>query len=147
MSLDETNEKILTELSKNSRRSYNQLADILGISPNTVLKRMKDMESQGIIKNYSLVVDRKKLGYDVTAIIEITVTENLTEIEKKLAKISNIYGVYDITGSSDCVVIGSFKNTTELGKFTKQLLDNPYVYRTNTHIILDKVKEDFRFPL
>ncbi|MGI0070013.1 MAG: Lrp/AsnC family transcriptional regulator [Nitrosotalea sp.] len=147
MSLDEIDERILAELSKNSRRSYNQLADILGISPNTVLKRIKNMESQGIIKNYSLVVDHKKLGYDVTAIIEITVKEKLAEIEKKLAQIPNIYEVYDITGTSDCIVVASFKNTAELGKFTKQLLNNPSVYRTNTHIVLEKVKEDFRFPL
>jgi DNA-binding Lrp family transcriptional regulator len=147
MSLDEIDERILAELSKNSRRSYNQLADILGISTNTVLKRIKDMESEGIIKNYSLVVDHKKLGYDVTAVIEITAKENLAEIERKLAKTSNIYEVYDVTGTSDCIVVGSFKNTAELGKFTKQLLNNPSVYRTNTHIVLEKVKGDFRFPL
>ena len=147
MRFDEIDQKIVKELSKNSRRSYNQLARIIGISPNTVLKRVKDMESLGIIKSYSLVVDHKKLGYDVTAIIEITVTDKLAEMEKKMAKISNIYEVYDITGTSDCIVVGSFKNTSELGKFTKELLNNPSVYRTNTHVVLEKVKEDFRFPL
>lgn len=147
MGLDEIDEQILTELSKNSRRSYNQLANIIGISPNTVLKRVKEMESQGIIKNYSLVIDRSKLGYDVTAIIEITVREKLSEMERKLARFSNIYEVYDITGTSDCIVVGSFKSTSELGKFTKQLLDNPSVSRTNTHIVLEKLKEDFRMPL
>jgi len=145
--LDAIDEKILMELSKNSRRSYNQLANILGISPNTVLKRVKNMETRGIIKNYSLVVDRKKLGYDVTAIIEITLREKLAETEKKLAQIPNIYEVYDITGTSDCIVVGSFKNTSELGKFTKQLLDDPTIYRTNTHVVLEKVKEDLRFLL
>lgn len=147
MTFDDLDEQILGELSKNSRRSYNQLASVLGISPNTVLKRVKDMESRGIIKNYSLVVDHKKLGYDITAIIEITVTQNLAELEKKMAQISNIYEVYDTTGTSDCIVVGSFKNTSELGRFTKELLDNPSVYRTNTHIVLEKIKEDFRFPL
>lgn len=147
MELDKINERLLTELSKNSRRSYNQLADTLGISPNTVLKRVKEMESRGIIKNYSVVVDHKKLGYDITAIIEIAVTEKLAEIEKKLARISNIREIYDITGTSDCIVVAIFKNMSELGKFTKQLLDNPSVYRTNTHMVLEKVKEDFSFPL
>ncbi len=147
MGLDKIDEKILTELSRNSRQSYNQLAKILGISPNTVLKRIKDMESQGIIKNYSLVLDHKKLGYDITAIIEITVRGKLKEIERKLARISNIYEVYDITGTSDCIVVGSFRNTSDLGKFTKQLLNDPSVYRTNTHIVLEKVKEEFRILL
>jgi len=147
MTLDEIDKKILNELSKNSRRSYNQLADILRISPNTVLKRVKDMESSGIIKNYSMVIDREKLDRNITAIIEITVTEKLKEIEKKLAKIPNIYEVYDTTGTSDCIVVGSFKNTDELSRFTKQLLDNPSVSRTNTHVVLEKVKEDLRLYL
>ena len=144
---DKVDERILSELLKNSRRSYNQLADILKISPNTVLKRVKDMESQGVIKDYSVIVDHKKVGYEVTAIIEIAAKEKLTGIERKLAQIPNIYGVYDVTGTSDAIIIGSFKNTNTLGKFTKQLIDNPLVYRTNTHIVLDKLKEDFRFMM
>jgi DNA-binding Lrp family transcriptional regulator len=65
----------------------------------------------------------------------------------KLAQLPNIYEVYDTTGTSDCMIVGSFKNSSELGKFTKRLLNNPHVHRTNTHIVLEKIKEDFRFPL
>lgn len=146
MAPDKIDKRILEELSKNARRSYNQIAEIIGISPNTVLKRIKDMESSGTIRSYSPVMDHKKLGYEITAIIEITVTEKLKEIEKKMARIPNIYEVYDTTGSSDCIVVGSFKNNEELGRFTKQLLDDPFIYRTNTHIVLEKVKEDLRLP-
>lgn len=144
MAPDKIDRIILEELSKNARRSYNQIADIIGISPNTVLKRIKDMESSGTIKGYCPLVDHKKLGYEITAVIEITVTKKLKEIEKRLARIPNIYEVYDTTGPSDCIVVGSFKNSEELGKFTKQLLDDPLIYRTNTHVVLEKIKEDLR---
>ncbi|MDE1830610.1 MAG: winged helix-turn-helix transcriptional regulator, partial [Thaumarchaeota archaeon] len=47
MEIDDLGRRILEELLKNSKRSYRQLADELGIAPGTVLKRIKDMESNG----------------------------------------------------------------------------------------------------
>jgi len=52
--------------------------------------------------------------------------------------------VYDVTGLTDAMVIAKFKSREELSKFTKALLAMPFVERTNTHIVLTTVKEDFR---
>jgi DNA-binding Lrp family transcriptional regulator len=45
---------------------------------------------------------------------------------------------------TDAVIIAKFKSREELGKFTKNLLALPYVERTNTHVVLTTVKENFR---
>ncbi|MGH2612917.1 MAG: Lrp/AsnC family transcriptional regulator, partial [Rhabdochlamydiaceae bacterium] len=45
MAIDDLDKRILEELLKNSKRSYRQLADELGIAAGTVLKRIKEMES------------------------------------------------------------------------------------------------------
>ncbi|MEM3760643.1 MAG: AsnC family transcriptional regulator, partial [Candidatus Bathyarchaeia archaeon] len=42
------------------------------------------------------------------------------------------------------IVIAKFKNREELSKFAKRLLAMPYVERTNTHVVLTTIKEDFR---
>ena len=145
MELDDLDRRILKELLNNSNRSYRQLAEDLGVAPGTVLKRMKDMETDGIITGYSVIVDYKKLGSKITAIIEITTSGGkLEEMERKISRLPNIYGVYNTTGSPDAVIIGTFKDTDDLGKFTKNLLGMPFVSRTNTHVVLKKVKEDFR---
>ena len=145
MEIDDLDRRILEELLKNSKRSYRQLADDLGIAPGTVLKRIKDMESNGIIKGYSVVVDHSKLGSQIIALIEIISSGGkLEEMGKKLAKLGNIYGVYETTGSPDAIIIGKFKDTDELGKFARYLLGLPSVSRTNTHVVLNTVKEDFR---
>lgn len=147
MKLDDLDKRILYELLNNSNRSYRQLAVDLKIAPGTVLKRIKDMESQGIIEDYSIVIDHKKLNPKITAIIEITTSGGkLEEMEKKISRLSNIYCVYNTTGSPDAVIIGAFKDTDDLGKFTKNLLGMPFVSRTNTLVVLKKVKEDFRLP-
>ncbi len=145
MEIDDLDRHILKELLKNSKRSYRQLADELAISPGTVLKRIKDMESSGIIRNYSVVIDHSKIGSQIIALVEIISSGGkLEEMGKKLAKHPNIYGVYETTGSPDAIIIGRFKDTDELGKFARFLLGLPSVSRTNTHVVLNTVKEDFR---
>ncbi len=135
--------QILKELVKNSRRSYHQLAEELGVATGTVLKRIKNMESNGIIEGYSIILDNRKLGYEITAIVEIrTLGGKLEALEKKLSRLPNIYGVYETTGSADVVMIGGFKNMDEFSKFTRYLLSIPFVSSTNTQLVLNKVKEE-----
>ena len=91
------------------------------------------------------ILDHEKLGYELTVVTEITVSKGrLTEMENEIAKISNVCGVYDVTGLTDAVIIAKFKSREELGKFTKNLLALPYIERTNTHVVLATVKENFR---
>ena len=147
MVLDDLDKRILKELLNNSNRSYRKLAADLNVAPGTVLKRIKDMETQGIINSYSVIIDHKKLDSKITAIIEITTSGGkLEEMERKISRLPNIYGVYNTTGSPDAIIMGIFKDTEDLGKFTKNLLGMPFVSRTNTHVVLKKVKEDFRLP-
>lgn len=145
MNIDKLDERILEELLKNSKRSYSQLADHLGISTGTALKRIKDMESDGIILRYSAILDNKKLGYEITAIVEVAATKGkLAEMETSIAKLPEICAVYDTTGTADVILICKFKHTDELSRFIKQLLNMPSVQRTNTHLVLNTIKEDFR---
>lgn len=143
--LDETDIKILKALVLNARLSSRQIAQKLGISTGTVLARIRNLEKTGIIKGYSAIIDYEKLGYELTAITEITVSKGkLIELEKEIAKFQNVCCVYDITGLTDAMVIAKFKTRKELSDFTKRLLKMPFVERTNTHLVLTTVKEDFR---
>jgi DNA-binding Lrp family transcriptional regulator len=145
MVLDETDVKILTALTADSRLSSRQISKQCDVSIGTVLTRMKRMEDEGIIKGYSVLLDQEKLGYELTVVSEITVSKGrLLEVENEIARLPNVCGVYDVTGLIDAVIIGKFKNRAELSKFTKRLLALPYVERTNTHIVLTTIKEDFR---
>ena len=145
MKLDETDVKILKTLLEDARLSSRQIAKKCGVSIGTVLSRIKKLEAEGIIKGYSVAVDHEKLGYELTVVTEITVSKGrLLEMENEIARLPNVCCVYDTTGLTDAVVIAKFKSREELSSFTKRLLALPYVERTNTHIVLTTVKEDFR---
>jgi DNA-binding Lrp family transcriptional regulator len=143
--LDETDVKILKALTLDARLSSRQIAKQCGVSIGTVLSRIKRMENEGIIQGYSALLDHEKLGYELTVVSEITVSKGrLLEVENEIARLPNVCCVYDVTGLIDAIIVAKFKNREELGKFTKRLLAIPYVERTNTHVVLTTIKEDFR---
>jgi DNA-binding Lrp family transcriptional regulator len=143
--LNETDRKILKNLLEDARFSSRQIAKNVGVSVGTVLSRIKKMEEDGLIKGYSVILNHEKLGYELTVVTEITVSKGrLVEMEKEIAKLPGVCGVYDVTGLTDAVIIAKFKSREDLGRFTKQLLALPYIERTNTHVALTTVKENFR---
>lgn len=143
--LDDLDRRILKELLKNSNRSYRALARCLGVAVTTVINRIQRLEELGVITGYTISVDYEKLGYELTVITEITVSKGkLLEMEREIAKIPSVCAVYDVTGLTDAMIIAKFRNRRELSKFTKGLLSMPFIERTNTHVVLTTVKEDFR---
>jgi len=145
MRLDKTDVKILKTLLSDARLSSRQIAKQCGVSIGTVLSRVKKMEKEGIIKGYSALLDQEKLGYELTVVSEITVSKGrLLEMENMIARLPNVCCVYDVTGLIDAIIVAKFKNREELSKFTKRLLALPYVERTNTHVVLTTIREDFR---
>jgi len=143
--IDALDRKILMLLSEDSRASYREIAKRCNVSPGTVLSRVKRMEEAGIIVGYTTVLDHEKLGYELTAVAEITVSKGkLLEMEQAISRNPNVCAVYDITGLTDALVIAKFRTREELSKFTKGMLAMPFVDRTNTHLVLTTIKEDFR---
>ena len=145
MIMDETDVKILKSLVSDARLSSRQISKKSAVSIGTVLTRMKKMEKEGVVRGYSAVVDHEKLGYMLTALIEITVSKGrLLEMENEIARIPNVCAVYDVTGLTDAFVVAKFKSREDLSAFAKRLLSMPYVERSNTHVVLTTIKEDFR---
>jgi DNA-binding Lrp family transcriptional regulator len=145
MSIDEIDLKILKNLLVDARQSARKLSLKLGLSTVTVLSRIKKLEKLKIIKGYTAILDDEKLGYDLTALIEISVKKGqMALVEKEVSTLDNVCAVYDITGQTDTIVVAKFKNREELSEFVKELSSKPNVENTNTHMVLNTVKEDFR---
>ena len=106
---------------------------------------IKNLEKQKILQGYSAQVDYEKLGYDLTAVIQISVHKNkMIKVAKEMALNKNVCAVYDITGQNDTIIIAKFKNREELSKFIKKISSNPDIENTTTDMVLNIVKEDFR---
>ena len=140
--------RIITLLQEDSRLSFNKIANKLGISVGTAYNRVKNLETSGVLKGYTIIVDSAKLGYGLTAIVLLQAEGgHLTEVEKEIARTGNVMAVYDITGDYDAAIVSKFRDRTGLNDFVKNLLGMPYVKRTVTNIALNIVKEDYGIKL
>jgi DNA-binding Lrp family transcriptional regulator len=144
--IDELDLEILSILSIDGRKNKSTIADDLNRSPNTIIKRISNLEENGVIKNYGVQIDYEKLGYNIIALIELTISKGkMLEVEQDIAKILNVFAVYDITGEYDALILARFKNRGDLSKMIKKIHTSQFVERTNTHMVLNVIKENSSF--
>jgi len=143
--LDELDRKILSELSKDSHGSYRRLAVRVGVSPATFIVRVRRLEKEGVILGYSACLNFGKMGFEFTAVIEATITKGAQlDVQRKIAALPGVVAVYDVTGESDSMAIARCRTRSELSRLVKSILAINNVQRTNTHMVLNVIKEDNR---
>jgi Lrp/AsnC family transcriptional regulator for asnA, asnC and gidA len=145
MSIDETDRKLLKILNWNARLSYREIARQVNLSTGTVISRMDKLKKNGTINGFYTRLDAKKLGYTLTAVIEVIATKGMfLEAAEKISSFPNVLGVYAVSGEIDAIVVAKFKDSDDLNEFLKKLNKDPEVIRTNTRIVLRAMKEDPR---
>ena len=70
--LDSVDKKILACLSENSRMNSSAIGAKVNMSVSAVIERIKRLESTGIIKSYTVIIDPAKIGRDLLAFIDVS---------------------------------------------------------------------------
>ena len=143
MQLEDTDKKILNVIMENSRLSLRQIAKKANVSVATVMHHMKSLEENKIIKKYTTKIDYEKIGFDVVVLIEMKISKGkLFEVEKKIATHPNVSAIYDITGTSDAIILARFPTTRQMDNFLKKIQTYEFVERTETKLVLNTIKEE-----
>ena len=109
--LDSTDYEILKKLSEDCRKSFREIGRELEYSPTTVSKHVEELKEKNIINGFKVDIDYERLGYDIVALIELTISKGkMLEVEKDIAKIPNVYGVYDIVAKIEAESMGKLKD-------------------------------------
>jgi Lrp/AsnC family leucine-responsive transcriptional regulator len=77
--LDRYDRQILTELQRDGRISNQDLADRIGLSPPACLRRVRALEASGVIAGYRAMLDAKRLGLSLMALIHISMDRHTPE--------------------------------------------------------------------
>ncbi|ADM28390.1 transcriptional regulator, AsnC family [Ignisphaera aggregans DSM 17230] len=140
--LDEIDILILRLVIHDCSLSVREISRLLQKSPTTIAKKIQRLRDSGVIERCEAILDYKKLGYNIMALILINVEgAHIEDVEKMLSSEPNVRAVYDITGEFDVAIIALFRDVDELDRFVKRLLKNPYVKRSVTNVIFKAVKD------
>ncbi len=141
---DELDKRIIELLCTSSQGSYRQLAKQLDVHPTTLIQRVKNLESKGVISGYRAGIDYMKLGFEYMGIISI-IAENVVAVQDEVARIPQVISVFDVTGESDCMAWIACLDRDEFSEVVKQINSLPGVKRTNTSVILNITKDPFSY--
>jgi DNA-binding Lrp family transcriptional regulator len=148
MTYENLDRELINELLDDGRASLRSLADDLDVSVTTVSNHLSDLEEEGIIQGYTPKVDYDKIGYDVTAILQLKVEGSaLPEVTDRLEDLDQMISVYEVTGDHDIIAIGKFADTDDMNAQIKSLLTDPEIKESNTSVVLNAAVEHEQFEL
>jgi len=130
--MDEIDEHILRILKEDSRKSYIDIGEEVGLSEGAVRKRIDNLKKSGIIKRFTIETSAQTEGLVVVKINPQKTTETAKKIKDYAEK------VYELSGEWDVVAWLGASDITELNKKVDKIRDIPDVLDTST---LLKMKE------
>ena len=148
MTYENLDAKLINELLGDGRASLRSLAEALDVSVTTVSNHLSDLEEAGTITGYTPIIEYDTLGYDVTAIVQLKVEgDALPDVTDRLAGVTQMVNVYEVTGEFDIIAVGKFRDTDNMNQLIKELLADEDIKESNTSVVLSAPVECEQFEL
>jgi Lrp/AsnC family transcriptional regulator, leucine-responsive regulatory protein len=152
MKLDKTDRRILDLLQQDGRMSVTDLAERVDLSPTPCARRVRQLETAGLIQGYAAIVDPKKLGQSIQAIVQIKLEQHSDEIVERFRKTlidrPEVLACYTMTGEMDFLLHVIVRDIDALSDFTmRRLLRVSGVRDVKSSIVLETVKRSTVIPL
>ena len=113
--VDKIDQKILSELSKDSSISIPKLAEKINANSSVVYSRIKRLLKNKLIERFTIEVNDKKLGYGVKSLTGINMdSKQRDNVIQELFKISGVREVSEVTGRFDILVTMHAKNLHDM---------------------------------
>ncbi|MGB9827415.1 AsnC family transcriptional regulator [Thermosphaera chiliense] len=143
MDVDEIDLAIIRELSENARKAFSEIASKLNLSDVAIIKRVRKLESDGVIRKYALIVDPAKIGYEKISFTGINVKpEKLFEIVAALKAKDYVKYLAITSGDHELIAIIWARNGEELQKIHEEILSIDGVVHIYPAILADIVKAE-----
>lgn len=142
---------ILRELLADSRRTLQEIGEAVKLSPTTCWSRIKRLEAEGVIKHYTVDVDRARLGYQDTVIVQLTLEshtdQTLFDFGHLLAQIPEVMDAYLVSGDYDYYIRIAVKDTRDYERLLREKLYKiPGIRHSKSSFVL-RVLKDAHVPV
>jgi Lrp/AsnC family leucine-responsive transcriptional regulator len=150
--LDELDRQILAIVQENGRISNAELAQQIHLSPPAAHARLKRLQARGIIRQFVALLDREQLGYDLMALIHVTLAQHqptrVQEFRAAIQTMPQVLECYHVTGEYDYLLKVVVRNRKELEQFlVETLTPAPGVGRIHTNLVFSEIKATTAFQV
>jgi Lrp/AsnC family transcriptional regulator, leucine-responsive regulatory protein len=145
-SLDKLDQAILSVLLLDSRKTLQEIGAAVGLSATSCWSRIKKLESQGVIRRYTINLDAAKLGYRDSVIVQLTLEshtdETLYKFGRALAEIPEVQEAYLVSGDYDYHIRIAVRDTRDYERLLReQLYKIPGIRHSKSSFVLRVLKE------
>ncbi len=152
MELDRFDVRLLSELQREGRLAVVELAETIGLSATPCARRIKALETGGLIEGYQAILNPGRIGLAVQAIVQVKLTEHTDEtvacFEREIALLEEVTNCFAITGTYDFILQVYARDLESLSTVVlKKLLRIPNVRDLQSSVVLATVKRSTRVPL
>ncbi len=148
--LDTIDMKILAELQADGSITNVELARRVGISAPPCLRRVKSLETAGLIKGYRALLDNRLLGFGVScfAMVQLksTTKAEIDAFEARIRGWSAVRESWTLSGDIDLILKCVFPNLEAFQEFVSELTALPNLASVRTALALSKLKDEPTVP-
>jgi DNA-binding Lrp family transcriptional regulator len=140
--IDDLDLKIIELLLKNSRISFRDISKVLNVGLATVSRHVKNLEEEGIIKQYTTILDYAKLGKKcvMCCFIQTNSGSNIEHLAREISKFEGVQNICYIAGDFELSIIANCRDQEEAMKFVSKLSKIPEINRVIPHTVFKQFK-------
>ncbi len=150
--MDSIDRSILYQLQLDGRQQNNALADRIGLSPSPCLRRVRQLEADGVIEGYTALLDRRAVGCGYEALVWVTLDkvtrESMTAFESAVQRLDAVVEVLRMMGQPDYLmrVVASDADAFE-AVYIDHLAELPHVKTLTSQSAMKVVKRTHVLPI
>ncbi len=147
VNIDRNNGRILQELARDGRISNSDLAERLGISPSTCLRRVQELEKSGVIKGYRAILDREAMGTSFVAYTTVGLSDHSKASQQgfeDLVSLSpQVRECHNVTGSIEYILRIEVSDLNAYKHFHTEVLGTlPQVNSITSYVVMESPKDE-----
>ncbi|MBN3572321.1 Lrp/AsnC family transcriptional regulator [Vibrio neptunius] len=144
--MDKLDERILLELKSDGKIANVTLAERIGLSASATLRRVQELERQGMIKGYRAVLDRTQMGVGFIAYVSVGLASHRRqaqlEFEQHVRFVDQVVECHNITGANEYLLRVETEDLTSYKKFHADVLGEcAQVNAITTMVVMDSPKD------
>ena len=149
--IDAIDRKILKELQRDAALGLEALGDRVGLSRNACWRRIRALETAGIIRSRVALLDAEKLGLGLTVLIQIRTSHHdadwLSRFSRAVREMPEIQGAYRMTGDLDYLIRARVRDVAGYDALYQRLIAKVPLSDVSASFVMEELKETTEIPV